>query len=250
MKATDIPTGATLIPKVFHLTSKTKQVDARVKKNLERIHELYPEYEIVIHDDTELWRFIKDSHPGYLENTISRMPEFIMVVDTVRYLWMQSYGGIYVDTDVYFRRRHDFEDGVILVEREWTYPEDDSIRDSVHNCLLASEPGHPLWSALLDGISSNVDAIDSSSSRPADSPLVRRAKKALVRLRLKSPERTDVFDVTGPNAISKIITEHALLSAYGDVHVLPGSTIFQEGRSAGSIDAAAFVHEAAGSWKS
>jgi hypothetical protein len=233
-----------MIPKIFHLTSKSKNLPLNFQKNVDIIRKFYPEYEIMIYDDNDIVHFIKKNYREYHENTIVNMPKFILVVDTVRYMWMDHFGGIYCDMDVLFRKRFEFDYGVIFVEREWTYPKDISITDSVHNCLFASEPKHPIWTEILNGIARNARAMQSPSARAG-----RFFRKVLAKPDLRKPSHPLVFDVTGPNAISRIITQRSLLKKYKDVRVVPGREIFQAGMSKGKVEDAFFVHEAAGSWK-
>jgi hypothetical protein len=172
------------------------------------------------------------------------MPKFIMIVDTVRYMWMAAYGGIYCDMDVFFRKRFEFDEGVLFAEREWTWPKDPSITNSVHNCWFASVPGHPIWTDLLDGIAENVRAMGAPRTRAS-----LYAKNFLTKLRLRKPDYPAVFNLTGPNAISKILTKRTLLEQYPDVRVAPAEVIYQKGMSKGQPSDAFVVHETAGSWK-
>jgi len=239
-----------MIPKIFHLTSKNKELPPMFRKNINRIKELYPEYEIRLYDDNDIMEFIRDKFPDYYQNTIRKMPEFIMIVDTVRYMWMHYYGGIYCDMDIMFLNRFEFDDGVIFVEREWTYPEDKSITDSVHNCWFASTAGHPIWTEILDGIAKNVQALQGKAEKPAPRGRIGRyVEKVLIRLRLRKPHFPMVFNVTGPNAVSRIITQRSLLEKYSDVRVAPGKAIFQGGMSKGLPGDAFFVHETSASWR-
>lgn len=232
-----------MIPKTFHLTSKSKKLSSTAQGNVDVIRAFYPDYKILIHDDDDILQFIKKNYSEYYESTISQMPKFIWVVDTVRYLVMDHYGGVYCDTDVLFRKRFEFDAGVIFVEREWTWPNDCSITDSVHNCLFASEPKHPVWTDILNGITQNVRTVQSPTAQAG-----RFAKRVVAKLLGKSVYPL-VFGVTGPNAISKIITQNGSLKQHKDIRVVPGSQIFQAGMSKGMLEEASFVHGAAGSWQ-
>ncbi|MCK1335679.1 hypothetical protein IVB38_06440 [Bradyrhizobium sp. 38] len=232
-----------MIPKIFHLTSKSKKLSSTAQGNVDVIRAFYPDYKILIHDDDDILQFIKKNYSEYYESTISQMPKFIWVVDTVRYLMMDHYGGVYCDTDVLFRKRFEFDAGVIFVEREWTWPNDRSITDSVHNCLFASEPKHPVWTDILNGITQNVRTVQSPTAQAG-----RFAKRVVAKLLGKSVYPL-VFGVTGPNAISKIITQNGSLKQHKDIPVVPGSQIFQAGMSKGMLEEASFVHGAAGSWQ-
>jgi hypothetical protein len=212
--------------------------------------ELYPEYEIRIHDDKDILDFIDAEFPQYRDVTIRNMPQFIMTVDTVRYMWMHTYGGIYCDMDVFFQKRLEFEGGAMFIEREWTWPEDKTIISSVHNCFFGSVPGHPVWSEILDGIAQNVAALP-PRAKPARKRgrIERKLRKLLFGKSEGKNDAPPVFNTTGPNAISKIITQRGLTEKFGDLRILAGAAVYQRGLSKGDLAGAYFVHETAGSWK-
>jgi mannosyltransferase OCH1-like enzyme len=232
-----------MIPKIFHLISKSKKLSSIAQSNVAAIRALYPDYEILIHDDEDILSFIKENYGEYFDRTISSMTEFIWVVDTVRYLLMDRCGGVYCDTDVFFRKRFEFDTGAIFIEREWIWPKDSSITHGVHTCLFASEPKHPVWAEILDGVAENVRAVQSPSAQAAY--LTRQVLATLIGKRA----RPLVFNVTGPNAVSKIMTRNASLKHYKDMRVLPRYAIFEAGMSKERLEGAFFVHLAAGSWK-
>jgi mannosyltransferase OCH1-like enzyme len=178
------------------------------------------------------------------------MPQFIMVVDTVRYLWMNHFGGIYCDMDVYFQKRIEHGDGVVFVEREWTWPKDRRLTTSVHNAWFASEPRHWVWAHIIDGIANNVRNIANRKPMPTKPTRFQRAiGKAVRTLRLPTQYMPTVFDVTGPNAISRILSEKGLQQRYPDLRILPARDIYQPGMSTGRQEDAYAVHQTAGSWK-
>lgn len=239
-----------MIPKIFHLTHKTKTLSSQFQTNVDRIADLYPEYEIRIHDDNDILSFIDDHYPEYRTSVIDKFPQFIMVVDTVRYLWMQHFGGIYCDMDIYFQKRIEYGEGVVFVEREWTWPKDRRITTSVHNAWFASQPGHPVWQHIIDGIAINAQRLANLKPMPTKPTRFQRAiGRAARTIGIPTQYMPTVFDVTGPNAISRILTEEALLQRYPDVRVLPAMDIYQAGMSKGRQEHAYTVHQTAGSWK-
>lgn len=238
-----------MIPKIFHLTSKSKDLPARFRKNIDRIRSLYPDHEIRIHDDEDIRVFLESRYPDYWRHTLSKAPSFIMVVDTVRYMWMEEFGGIYCDMDIFFNRRFEFKDGVVLVEREWTWPPDPSITQSIHNCVFASVAGHPIWDDFLGAIAENLDALQRNGvPKVPESRAEKIVERTLVKLGLREEYYPPVFNVSGPNALSRALTRQHLPDKYDDVLVLPGSAIWQAGLSKGSAEDAIFVHETTGSW--
>lgn len=229
----DAKVTGNLIPKTFHFTYPDDSIPDHLRRNINRVRSIYPGHRIVIHCDDDIVEFSLGYFPFYHAKVFEKMPEFIMKVDTVRYMWMYKCGGVYSDLDIRFVRRVDFERGVVLFEREWTYPEDSSIGVSIHNCIFASEPNHPFWMDILSGIEENVSSINN--------------KRLLGRWFRKGGR--EVFDITGPNAISRIVSEKKLLQKYDDVRVMPGSFLYQDGFSKGRKESAYVVHEAAGSWR-
>ncbi len=211
---------------MIHLTTKDKDsLPEDFKQNLAIMRRFYPDHEIRIYDDADLDNFVSSAAPAYHKDVFRRLPSQIMRVDTVRYLWMQILGGLYFDFDIKLQRPWQPQEGAILVSREWTWPEASDIRVSVHNCVFASEPGHGLWSHLLEGIARQVKQYGSGSA--------------------KWPV---VFDVTGPNAISRTISQGDLTQRLSSLHILEPSVIYQHGMSKHPREAAIFVHETAGSW--
>jgi mannosyltransferase OCH1-like enzyme len=214
------------IPKIVHLTVKNKErIPELFKENLDIMHHYYREHEFRIYDDADIDDFVSAYDLVYYEKVFSRLFLQIMRVDAVRYLWMEAVGGIYFDFDIRLQRQWEPSGGAVLVGREWTWPKADDIKVSVHNCVFASTSGHPLWRRLLDGIGKQVTR-DGSTHR-------------------KWPS---VFDVTGPNAISRTITQEHLAEKLDDVHILKPSCIYQRGLSTSSPEDAFFIHQATGSW--
>jgi mannosyltransferase OCH1-like enzyme len=229
-----------VIPKIFHLTYKNFVLPEGFQKNINIIGQLYPDHEIRIHDDNAIYSFVSEYFPEYYDTTFTKMPQMIMKVDAVRYMWMYVYGGIYCDMDIKFNKRVEFEDGVILFEREWTFPNDNTISKSIHNCCFASEPKQEIWLEILAGIAENVDGL---SNKPLQTNII---KKLLQRANILEQPVQEVFNITGPNAISRIVSKSKLID---NVCMLPASIFYQEGFSKGTLNESYVIHETAGSWK-
>ncbi|MGY4291755.1 mannosyltransferase OCH1-like enzyme [Bradyrhizobium sp. LM2.7] len=72
-----------MIPKIFHLTSKSKKLSSTAQGNVDVIRAFYPDYKILIHDDDDILQFIKKNYSEYYESTISQMPKFILGLSTL-----------------------------------------------------------------------------------------------------------------------------------------------------------------------
>jgi hypothetical protein len=219
------------VPHVVHLTTRDR-ADLRplFRTNLRLLEEHLPGWEIRIHDDSDIDAFVRSSDAAFHEYVFERLPLRIMRVDAVRYLWMREVGGVYLDFDVELTTPWEPQPGATFIEREWTWPTAKDIRLSVHNCVLASSPAHPVWSVLLTDIAHRAEVWRS--------------------WRWRAARLDDVFEFTGPNAISRSLSSISPHGGLTGVHILPASLIHQPGMSTGDGKDALFVHHTSASWRS
>lgn len=225
----EVPISRTM-DKIIHLTSKDAKLTPQFQKNMELMQSFYPDWEIRFHSDAAIESFVKEYFPAYYQKTFSKMPRQIMKIDTVRYMWMYVYGGMYCDFDIRFFRKIEFNEGATFISRPWTHPDATDIPTSIHNCIFASTKGHPIWMAILNGIEENVSRLSSYK---------------IIRKVLKQPK---VFDVTGPNAISRIVGKHIGDTSIGEISILPGEYLFQSNKSLTTKDDAFVEHEMSKTW--
>jgi hypothetical protein len=88
------------IPKIFHRTWKTKEVDYQIFKPacVESWAKYNDEYEFILHDDKDNRKFIETYYPWFLK-IYDGYKRNIMRADAVRYFYLLYFGGIYVDLD-------------------------------------------------------------------------------------------------------------------------------------------------------
>lgn len=186
---------------------------------------VYPSATHFLWDDQQIDTFMATHYSGYYTRFFNKLPTPIMKIDVARYAWMHHFGGMYCDLDLVIKEDvaalFNPSAKVVFVEREWTYPVRADIVTSVHNCwICAPEKGHPIWIDLLEGIA-----------------------------KLFEGGERNVWNLTGPNAISFIITRDNLLEKYrGDIDVLPGSVIYQRGSSKHDGTSSVLTHECHNSW--
>jgi len=208
-----------MISKIFHQTWKTKKLPNNEKVNSDKIKKIYNNYSYILWTDNDIEHFIRSEYSSYY-NFFSQLT-IIQKVDIVRYFWMYHFGGVYSDLDILYRKKIFYEkfNGVVFFEREWTYPKNPSIKKSVHNAVFASRPKHPIWLIIIDEI-----------------------KKKYER-----GER-NVFNLTGPNSISEIISRLKLTKKFKDIIIIPGKYIYQMGHSKHNGKYAKIEHLCYGSW--
>jgi len=88
------------IPKKIHLTCKNKNNIKNViwKKCLEKYRLIYPDYEIIIYDNEDIYNIIEKYYPEYLSK-IKKIWIGAILADIFRYLILYLEGGIYSDFD-------------------------------------------------------------------------------------------------------------------------------------------------------
>jgi len=114
------------IPKKIHLTCKDKNnIDNPVwKECLKKYKSMYTDYEIIIHDNEDIYGLIKTYYPQYL-NKIKQIKIGAVLADIFRYLMLYLEGGIYSDLDCEPIKRIDE-----LLEPNFKYYHGDENRDN------------------------------------------------------------------------------------------------------------------------
>jgi mannosyltransferase OCH1-like enzyme len=136
-----------VIPKILHQTSKTIEVPEKWRPLQAKLKELHPGWEYRHWDDEANLKLLQDHRPDLL-TVYESMPRPIMKADMIRYVYMQLFGGVYLDTDYEFVRPFPQFDQSLVLPRESA--DDQPIY--LGNCVFGSEAGHPFWSAVLDSL--------------------------------------------------------------------------------------------------
>ena len=110
------------IPKIIHQvwSDKIRPLPLFFQELSETWKNLYPEWEYILWDDEKMNSFIKNNYPDFYFYFQS-FPFDVQRWDTVRYLFLYKFGGMYVDFDY-----------------EAIEPLDDIFQG--HSCCFASEP--------------------------------------------------------------------------------------------------------------
>ena len=89
-----------IIPKKIHLTCKDKKkINNKIwMMCLDKYYKLYPNYEIIIYDNNDIYKIFEKHYPEYLEK-IKKIKIGAILADIFRYLILYLQGGIYSDFD-------------------------------------------------------------------------------------------------------------------------------------------------------
>jgi mannosyltransferase OCH1-like enzyme len=225
----DIETGKHRVTPLVHQTWRNRLLAthspyAPVSRRSTR--EYHPGFKHWLWTDADIDEFVTQHVARVLPDlaTIYReLPEKIMRIDFVRYLWMYVFGGMYADLDLIvlrsFNELFSADASVYFIERAWTTG-DSQFDVSVHQAWLASAPGHPIWLELMRFIGRQLRAGE-----------------------------TRVLDLTGPNGVSRAVSELELLKRFPDVRVLPAECLFQEGWSKTPRQLAYCQHLPTATWR-
>jgi len=114
------------IPKKIHLTCKDKNNIDNPKwlECLNKYKEMYPDYEIIIYDNDDIYNIIEKMYPEYLEK-IKQITIGAVLADVFRYLILYLEGGIYSDMDCEPIKRIDD-----LLNNNFTYYHGCELRDN------------------------------------------------------------------------------------------------------------------------
>ena len=143
--------------------------------------------------DENIEDFMRDAFPQYFEGWRAMKP-LIRRVDTVRYLWMYTYGGVYVDADAEcVRPASGFVDGMNPAPTAWMggFPEP---------FFLMSSPGNAFWLFVVESILKNWRIVDTRRSSGPQG-LNRWAREWVIKHGLRSVRSFEMRNTSELDAI-------------------------------------------------
>ncbi|KAI8908576.1 nucleotide-diphospho-sugar transferase [Gorgonomyces haynaldii] len=133
------------IPQILHQSWKTQDVPERFSVWRDQWKQTNPHLKQILWTDADNDLFVKLFYPQF-QYFWSQFPENIYKVDSVRYLYLHQFGGLYVDMDTI-----PFESVDPLFEGHENEPilgqisSDTNWDNNIPNAFMASKPGHPFW---------------------------------------------------------------------------------------------------------
>ena len=184
------------IPKVFHHVWHAWKPGSKPSQQYQQwmgqLKELHPDWEFKLWDIDESLKFVETHYPHLLE-VYKGYDKPIKRVDSIRYLVLHHFGGVYLDMGfVPMKNIEPLLDGADFVAAE------ENPTDHVVNmAFIGTEPGHP----LIDFVLSKLD----------------------------SAKHLYVLDATGPMFFSRSIHEYLNTQADDSVRILPRKFIYPYG---------------------
>jgi mannosyltransferase OCH1-like enzyme len=171
-----IPVGqGNLIPKILHQTFHSKNnFSKEIKKNIDKIKKINPDWEYRIYDDSDIIDFISDNYGARVLNYFNRInPKYGAArADLFRYLLIYKCGGVYLDIKSTLDQPLNYvlnpEDRYLLSNWKdkqqnkyagWGFcPEVANIANGeFQQWHVIAAPGHPFLKAVIENVLRNID---------------------------------------------------------------------------------------------
>jgi len=142
------------IPRIIHQTWKDERLPVRMQKMAASWKRNHPGWEYRLWTDLQNREFVMTHYPHFLMRYDS-YPYDIQRVDAVRYLFLYTFGGIYVDLD--FECLHSLER--LLKDQECLFGLEPQEHCQIHNrdriignALMATVPQHSFFRAIIQDL--------------------------------------------------------------------------------------------------
>ncbi len=141
-----------MFPKILHQTWRTKDLSAVEEFDAcaRTWRDHHPAYKYHLWDDEEMDAFVKSKFPSYYD-TWTSFDKNIKRIDSIRYMWMYEYGGIYADLDMEclrsltgLVRQYQNYDTILFCDLDA-----DGQCISANPALMVSKPGSRFWFEIL-----------------------------------------------------------------------------------------------------
>lgn len=127
------------------------QIPDNYRKNIERTQKMYPEAKIKIWSEQDIGDLIYDKYP-HLIDTVENLKHWILLVDIGRICILHAEGGMYVDTDVYIKRRIKFDHHKLFLVTNDYEKKSMYFGVNVRNWLIYAPKGHEFLKHYMDNL--------------------------------------------------------------------------------------------------
>lgn len=143
-----------LVPKLIHQTWKTSEVPARFVDYQASWRRYHPDWEYRLWTDADNEQLVRERYPDLLQFYLN-LPFPILKVEIAKILYLDCFGGLYVDLDFEaLRPIDDLLTGRSVVMGRETGGLGGYVRgrDYIMNAFIWSTTGHPFWKQTLDAV--------------------------------------------------------------------------------------------------
>jgi mannosyltransferase OCH1-like enzyme len=134
------------IPKIVHLTWKTRQIPLKWKETALSWKKTNPDWKIKLWTDDDNRNYIADHYPDFL-SIFDSYPHNIQRADAIRYFLLKDFGGVYCDLDIEvlgsLNPFFDHAEGDVFLVQSGNVP-------VYTNCFMAGKPGAAFWNEVIE----------------------------------------------------------------------------------------------------
>jgi mannosyltransferase OCH1-like enzyme len=145
------------IPKIFHQTWKTSELPPQTAELTAVWKSLHPDWTYKLWTDEECNEFVSSVYPEF-EKKYKSFPYNIQRVDAVRYLILHTYGGVYMDLDMFPLKSLDW----LTSKTEFVVSKEPEEAAKIHgfpyiisNAFMASPVDHPFLAHLVEDMATH-----------------------------------------------------------------------------------------------
>jgi mannosyltransferase OCH1-like enzyme len=157
------------IPMIIHQSWKNHEVPNRFKRWQKQWWTMHPRWDYHLWTDEDNRELVKQHYPWFL-GTYDALPMGIMRADSVRYMYMHHFGGLYADLDMEPLRSTE----ELLATMNFTNSKNNALlaymgtnfkfEHNVPNAWMISTPNHPFWlfclTKIIELLSQGVDSAE------------------------------------------------------------------------------------------
>lgn len=170
-------------PKIIHQTWKDHNIPENLVEYAESCKRVNPDYEYILHTDTDLRNIVKEYFPNYIKD-YDNFSHFIERVDFARYAILWAFGGVYADLDMQcfnsfdplVQRNKPVFGSEPIEHRERLY---EGRKIVICNALMISPPRDPIWLEVMQFAVDNY--------KPGVDPVYNTGPMMLTQLYEKDP---------------------------------------------------------------
>ena len=140
------------IPKIIMQTWKDHNIPKKWKQSPISIKKYMPGWKYVLMTDRDNRNFVKKHFPDFLKY-YDAFPYPIMKADSIRYMFLYVYGGLYMDLD--FVVLHPL-DNLFTSDNEVYLVNSSNVGSYLTNSFMASKPGCKLWLDAIEAMKKPV----------------------------------------------------------------------------------------------
>ena len=140
------------VTRIIHQSWKTNVIPHRYINWAESWKNCFPNWTFILWTDENNENFVKTHYPWFYERFINS-PLNILRVDSVRYLYLYNYGGIYADLDnICFQPFEHLLENNGIVFGDMQYPKEYQNWMYIQNSFMYSIARHPFWLDVMKSL--------------------------------------------------------------------------------------------------